>query len=296
VESELGAFLKHLSGERRLSPRTVDGYGRDLRSFVEFARTMEINAWKHVEPAIVRSFVAHRHSRGLSGSSLKRSLSALRALFRFLMREGAAAANPARGIRAPRHVKRLPRTVSAESLGRLLDVEAGSPLDIRDHAMFELLYSSGLRLSELVSLDLEDVDLGDGTARVTGKGGRTRIVPVGALACTSLTRWLPSREAIAQSDCRALFVGRHGGRLSGRSVQLRLKRWARICGEDASIHPHVLRHSFATHLLEESRDLRAVQELLGHANIATTQVYTHLDFQQLARVYDDAHPRARKKN
>ena len=180
-------------------------------------------------------------------------------------------------------------------MGRMLDRDVDDILEFRDHAMFELLYSSGLRLSELVGLDLEDVDLVEGEARVNGKGNRTRIVPVGQVACRSLTRWLDQRATVASAECRALFVGRHGSRLGARSVQQRLKRWARRCGEDASLHPHVLRHSFATHLLEDSRDLRAVQEMLGHANIGTTQIYTHLDFQQLARVYDETHPKARKK-
>lgn len=295
MQAELDAFIEHLTGERRLSPRTSDGYRRDLSSFVEFARSVQVSSWNQVDSSMVRAFVANRHRGGLSGSSLKRSLSALRALFRYLVREGAASENPGRGVRAPRHAKRLPRTMPAESVGRLLNIDVHEPLEVRDHAMFELLYSSGLRLSELVNLDLDDVDIEDSTARVTGKGSRIRIVPVGAAARASLSRWKSVREGVASQNCPALFVGRHGERLSARSVQLRLKRWARRCGEDGSIHPHVLRHSFATHLLEESRDLRAVQEMLGHANIGTTQVYTHLDFQQLARVYDGAHPRARKK-
>ncbi len=296
MQAQLDAFVEHLTAERRLSQRTSEAYRRDLSSFVEFARTVQISRWNQVDRSMVRAFVAERHRGGLSGSSLRRSLSALRTLFGYLVREGAASENPARGVRAPRHVKRLPRTVPAESMGRMLNMDVQEPLVVRDHAMFELLYSSGLRLSELVGLDLDDVDLDDSTARVTGKGARTRIVPVGAAARSSLLRWKSVREVVAGQNCPALFVGRHGERLSTRSVQLRLKRWARRCGEDGSIHPHVLRHSFATHLLEESRDLRAVQEMLGHANIGTTQVYTHLDFQQLARIYDSAHPRARKKD
>lgn len=295
VDIEVVAFLEHLRQERRLSPRTVESYRRDLTSFVEFALQARISSWRSVDSSAVRSFVAARHRAGLSGSSLKRSLSALRTLFGYLVREGTAPGNPARGIRAPRHPKHLPRTVPAESMGRMLDRSGDDALELRDHAMFELLYSSGLRLSELVNLTLEELDLEDGTARVTGKGDRTRIVPVGSAARRSLARWISARGEIAREGCAALFVGRHGARLSPRSVQLRLKRWARRCGEDGSVHPHMLRHSFATHLLEESGDLRAVQEMLGHANIGTTQVYTHLDFQHLARVYDAAHPRARKK-
>jgi len=295
LESEIESFLEHLRHERRLSPRTIDGYRRDLASFSKFAHESEIPSWPAVDAQSVRAFVAARHRAGLSGSSLRRSLSALRTLFAYLLREDEVSGNPARGIRAPRHPRRLPRTVAAESLGRMLDRNVEDILDLRDHAMFELLYSSGMRLSELVGLSLDDVDLVEGVARVTGKGNRTRMVPVGRAACSSLARWTTARREIAHTGCKALFVGRHGGRLGGRSVQLRLKRWAQRCGEDASIHPHMLRHSFATHLLEDSRDLRAVQEMLGHANIGTTQVYTHLDFQQLARVYDGAHPRARKK-
>jgi integrase/recombinase XerC len=222
-------------------------------------------------------------------------LSAVRSFCRFLIREGVLAANPASEIRAPKTKRRLPAALDADQIGRLLEIPAEDALAIRDRAVMELFYSSGLRLSELVALDLGDVDLRDATVRVTGKGRRTRIVPVGRMAREALERWGRERAALAAVGDMALFVGQNGRRLGQRAIQSRIAYWARRQGLPMHVHPHLFRHSFATHLLESSQDLRGVQELLGHADIATTQVYTHLDFQHLARIYDKAHPRARSK-
>jgi len=296
LAEELARFLAHLADERQLSARTIRAYQHDLTRFSLALRALATTRYADVTPALVRGFVAGQHSDGLSGRSLQRQLSAIRTLYEYLHREGLSANNPARGIRAPRVKRRLPKSMDAELTAEAMNQTATDPLEIRDLAMLELLYSSGLRLAELVNLDLADLDLVEGTAKVLGKGSKTRIVPVGGKALDALRSWLATRKAyLGHDDCQALFVGRHGGRLGERSVQLRLQRWAQTKGLDVSLHPHLLRHSFATHLLEASGDLRAVQELLGHADISTTQVYTHLDFQHLARVYDHSHPRALKR-
>ncbi len=291
----LERFLAHLIRERRLSPHTASNYGRDLERARAWCEARGVARWRDLEQHQVRAYIAERHRRGMSGKSLQRELSALRSLFNYLVREGAAEENPAVGLRAPRAARKLPATLDADQLGRLLDAPPGDPLETRDLAIMELLYSSGLRLAELVSLDLGEVDSADATLEVTGKGAKTRRVPVGRKAIEALDRWLAVRPQFAAAGERALFVGRRGGRLGPRAVQARLKQWALRQGAARHLHPHLLRHSFASHLLESSGDLRAVQELLGHADISTTQVYTHLDFQHLARVYDSAHPRARKR-
>jgi integrase/recombinase XerC len=287
-------YLRHLRAERGLSPRTEREYRADLLGFTDHCRAQGLTDWRDVDEQRVRAWCAARHRTGLSGRSLQRKLSAVRSFFDYLLREGLLGANPARGVRAPRSPRKLPRTVDVDRLGALLDAEAGGALELRDRAMMELMYSSGLRLAELVGLDLERLDLADATVRVTGKGRKTRIVPVGATACERLREWLSVRATLAEPAEPALFVSRGGRRISPRSVQVRMRRWALRHGT-AGLHPHMLRHSFASHLLESSGDLRAVQELLGHADISTTQVYTHLDFQHLAAVYDQAHPRARRR-
>ncbi len=291
----LDRFLRHLERERRLSPHTIAGYRRDLERVAVWCRQQEISDWRALRGRQVRHYVAERHRQGISGKSLQRELSALRGLYRYLMREGAADADPAAGIRAPKVRRRLPATFDADRLGHLLDAPAGDPLELRDLAMMELLYSSGLRLAELVSLELGQIDTQDATLEVTGKGAKSRRVPVGRKALEALRRWLRVRPGLAADGETALFVSSRGRRIGRRTVQQRLERWARRQGAAARLHPHLLRHSFASHLLESSGDLRAVQELLGHADISTTQIYTHLDFQHLARVYDSAHPRARRK-
>lgn len=296
LAAELEQFRRHLAGERRLSPRTIQAYNHDLFRFSQALRDMGVGHYAEVTPALVRGFVAEQHRDGLSGRSLQRQLSAIRTLYGYLQREGLSTNNPASGIRAPRMKRRLPKSMDAELTARTLNQSATDPLEIRDLAILELFYSSGLRLAELTNLDLADVDLVEGTAKVVGKGSKTRIVPIGGKALDALRLWLTTRETCpVREQCQAVFLGRRGGRLGERSVQLRLQRWARRKGLDVSLHPHLLRHSFATHLLEASGDLRAVQELLGHADISTTQVYTHLDFQHLASVYDQSHPRARKR-
>ena len=289
-------FLRHLETERRLSPQTIKSYRRDIDSLVTWCDGAEVHSWEAVDGEDLRSWSAQCYRRGLSARSIQRQLSATRSFFKYLIREGALAANPASGVSAPRAKKRLPGNLDADRMARLLEIDGEGPLVDRDRAILELFYSSGLRLSELGDLDLHDVDLADATARVTGKGGKDRIVPVGREARRALRTWLMARSALADPDETALFVSRRGTRLSPRSIQDRVKYWARHQGIDANVYPHLFRHSFATHLLESSHDLRGVQELLGHANISTTQVYTHLDFQHLAQIYDSTHPRARKKD
>lgn len=290
----LDRYSRHLGAERRLSPLTVDGYRRELARFMERLAEQDVRDWREVDESRVRDFIARRHRQGAGAASLERCLSAIRGLFKYLLREGAAVHNPAAGVSAPRAGRRLPDALDVDRVSALLDMPVKSALDVRDRAMFELMYSSGLRLSETVSLNLDDLNLRDALVRVTGKGAKQRVVPVGSVACEWLRSWLRERSSLAADDETALFVSRRGTRLTTRAVQARLARWARLQGIDRPVHPHMLRHSFASHLLESSGDLRAVQELLGHADISTTQVYTHLDFQHLAEVYDRAHPRARR--
>jgi integrase/recombinase XerC len=294
----LTRFQSHLRDERRLSRHTLTNYRRDLLAVVDYCDAQAIRRWDQLNPAAVRNFAAHLHRRGLSGRSVQRTLSAVRTFCHYLIRQGVLENNPAQDVRAPRSPKKLPHSLDVDRMQHLLDA-GHAPEDWlaqRDVAMMELMYSSGLRLAELVGLDLQQVDLDQGEARVLGKGNKTRIVPIGATACKVLKNWLAVRTLRQAEGEQALFINRRGTRLSGRSVQQRLQRWARTQGLDTRLHPHALRHSFATHMLESSGDLRAVQELLGHANLSTTQVYTHLDFQHLAKVYDQAHPRARKKS
>ncbi len=288
-------FLRHLAHERRLSPRTVESYGRDLQALLPWLESNQIHDWRQLNQHQVRSYLAERHRKGRSAKSLHRELSSLRSLYRYLLREQVADANPALGVRAPKVRRRLPATLDADQLAQILDFDDTSPVGRRDRAVMELFYSSGLRLAELVDLNLGDIDFDEGMVEVTGKGAKTRRVPVGRLAKDALQQWLAVRATLAKPDETALFVGVRGRRISRTMVQKQLNRRALEQESPRRIHPHLLRHSFASHLLESSGDLRAVQELLGHANISTTQIYTHLDFQHLAEVYDKAHPRAHKK-
>lgn len=288
-------YLTHLRSERRLSPHTASNYARDLRSLVAFCDAGRIGNWADLDGGHVRSFAALEHRGGLGPRSIQRRLSALRGFFEYLIRERELAANPAVDIRAPKAARRLPKALDVDQVASLLNHDPADPLARRDLAILELLYSSGLRLAELAGLDVADLDLADRTVRVLGKGAKTRIVPVGRKAVAVLEGWLRERVQFAAPGVSALFVGRNGRRLGPRAIQLRLRRWSALYGHGVPLHPHLLRHSFATHLLESSRDLRGVQELLGHADISTTQVYTHLDFQHLARIYDQAHPRARRR-
>jgi len=288
-------FLASLGNERRLSPHTTDGYGRDLAALLEYCESHGVSSWSALDTQHVRSFAAQCHRRGLGPRSIQRRLSAVRSLCRFLIREGEMRNDPAAGVLAPKAAKRLPTTLDADTMARLLAFRADDRLGVRDKAIMELFYSSGLRLAELLGLDLPDLDLKDRTVRVLGKGRKTRILPVGRHAVEALHSWLRERTAVAAVEEMAVFVGVNGRRLGPRVVQRRIARWARLQGLPEHVHPHMFRHSFASHLLESSGDLRAVQELLGHANIGTTQIYTHLDFQHLAKTYDAAHPRARKR-
>jgi integrase/recombinase XerC len=295
LDSGVSRYLDSLRTERNLSPHTTSNYARDLASLVEWCATQRIAEWQELDAQHMRLFAAREHRRGLAPRSIQRRLSACRGLFRFLLRNGELRRDPGADVQAPKARKRLPATLDADTMARLLEFRGADGLGVRDKAIMELFYSSGLRLAELLGLDLADVDLRDRTVRVLGKGRKTRIVPVGKQALVALQAWLAERAVLAAIGEHAFFVGVNGRRLGPRIVQRRIARWARLQGLPEHVHPHMFRHSFASHLLESSQDLRAVQELLGHVNISTTQVYTHLDFQHLARIYDAAHPRARKK-
>ena len=285
---DVDRYLEHLRVERRSSPNTIAAYARDLK---RFAAEIGDTPSAAISTADIRRFAARLHAQGLSPRSIARHLSSVRGLFAFLVGRGDAGANPASGVRAPKLRQRLPKTLDVDQTATLFTSAADTPLEIRDRAIAELFYSSGLRLAELVGMDVRDLDLANGFATVTGKGQKVRIVPVGRAARLAIEAWLATREPLRGDE--PLFTSRQGRLLSARNVQLRLKRLGQTTSGNDALHPHMLRHSFASHLLESSGDLRAVQELLGHANISTTQIYTHLDFQHLAKVYDDAHPRAR---
>ena len=291
----IAGYLEHLSKERRLSPHTSSNYARDIGALADFLERGNVTDWKRVDSQHVRVFAARSHAAGLNPRSVQRRLSAVRGFFGYLAREGVAGSNPAVDVRAPKAARRLPGTLDVDQINQLLDIPGDDALAVRDRAVMELFYSSGLRLAELVGLSLTDVDLADRTVRVLGKGAKTRIVPVGRKACEAIREWLKERATLAAIDETALFVGRNGQRLKARAIQLRIAQWARRKGLPSRVYPHLFRHSFATHLLESSKDLRGVQELLGHADISTTQVYTHLDFAHLARTYDASHPRAKRK-
>jgi integrase/recombinase XerC len=291
----IAGFRRHLATERRLSAHTDSNYARDLAALVKYCDRHRLQDWAALDSQHVRTFAAHSHAAGLAPRSIQRRLSAVRSFCNYLVRERALPGNPAYEIRAPKASRRLPHTLDADQMAQLLNVTPGDALLARDHALLELLYSSGLRLGELVGLDLLDLDLRDRTVRVLGKGMKSRIIPVGKKAVQALERWLRERAALVKPAETAVFIARNGRRLGARAVQLRVAAWARRRGLGVPVHPHLFRHSFASHLLESSGELRGVQELLGHADISTTQIYTHLDFQHLARIYDRTHPRARRK-
>lgn len=290
-------YLQHLAAERRLSPHTVAAYERDLANLTRLTAGKPL---AELDVTDIRGAIVKLRSQSLAAASVARQLSSWRGFYTFACRRLGYPRNPCLGLRPPKAAKALPDILSPDTCAQLLD-GASAPADddallARDRAMFELFYSSGLRLSELAGLDLDDVNLQAGEAQVTGKGRKTRIVPVGKAALDAITAWLPRRLPLLREPTAALFIGQRGSRLTPRSVQLRLDRWARQARLGQHVHPHMLRHAFATHVLQSSGDLRAVQEMLGHASISTTQVYTHLDWQHLAKVYDQAHPRARKKD
>jgi len=293
-QGAIDQYLEELTVARRASPHTVSNYARDLKAVARSAAARDILNWQSLSANDVRAIVAEQHRDGIAGRSLARRLSAVRGLYKFMIDHGIARINPAQDILAPKDKKALPATLAPEEVTRLLSQNLNDPMICRDLAMFELMYSSGLRLAELVNIDLADLDLGVGQVRVTGKGGKVRDLPVGEHAVDAINKWLGYRRSLPGADCSAVFLSSRGKRIAPRTVQMRLKKLAESQGLDRDCYPHMLRHSFASHLLESSGDLRAVQELLGHADISTTQIYTHLDFQHLAKVYDESHPRARR--
>jgi integrase/recombinase XerC len=296
TSSLIERYIDHLTYERRLSKESCHAYSRDLTNFTTFLNDqLDSPALQAVTPAELRLYVGFRFRKGLSGRSIRRELSAIRGLYRYLIREGLSESNPALGVTAPRSQTSLPKVLDVEQMEALLNFEPVTPLDKRDRAILELLYSSGLRLSELASLSLSDLDWSQSSVHVLGKGSKERLVPVGRKAREALKVWLEARSELSPKEGEeALFIGQGGRRLGARAIQLRVEQWCRHAQIDRAVHPHMFRHSFATHLLESSGDLRAVQELLGHADITTTQVYTHHDLRYLTQVYEETHPRARR--
>lgn len=288
-------FIDHLQ-QSHMSPHTVTAYTRDLNRLLLFIENSDDCDWKHLSVKHAQTFTTSLRRSGLSAHSIRRAVSAARSWYHYLLRQGSVSANPFETVRSPKAKHKLPGTLNVDEINGLLAQHDGDALSIRDYAILELFYSSGLRLSELASLNCDGVDLAQSEVRVTGKGNKQRIIPVGAKAITAVQEWLGCRKSLAASGERALFLNKNGGRLGVRGIQYRMNRWAQKHGLGRRLHPHMLRHSFASHVLASSGNLRAVQEMLGHANIATTQIYTHLDFQHLAKVYDQAHPRAHKGN
>ena len=276
---------------------TIVSYQRDIKTFVRYLSEENILRLNEVNSKQIQKYAASCHKQGLSGRTIARRISAVKAWFRYLVKTGVVAENPVVGINTPKSRQRLPRVLDVDQMNFLLRGDGNSVYDKRDLAMWELLYSSGLRVSELASLDMADVELAAQEVRVIGKGNKERVVPIGRVALGAITVWFSVRSAFQTSgnEAAACFLTHNGHRMTSRNIQLRLRRWAKKFGSDESVHPHMLRHSFASHMLESSGDLRAVQELLGHSNISTTQVYTHLDFQHLANVYDASHPRAKRR-
>ncbi len=292
----LDDFFRQLVIEQGASQHTVKSYQRDINQLVRYCAGKAILNWPEVKQSDIRYHIASRYRLGISGKSLQRELSAIRSFYNYLLKNKCVDSNPAHYVKAPKPLRKLPKTLDVDQITGLLNAETSSSLETRDLAMFELFYSSGLRLSELAALNVNDIDLPDRTLVVhAGKGEKSRLLPVGRKAISAILTWLDLRSKIAKESETALFVSHKGTRLGQRSIQARLKQWCLKKGIAEHIHPHMLRHSFASHMLESSQDLRAVQELLGHSDINTTQIYTHLDFQHLAKVYDKAHPRAKKK-
>jgi integrase/recombinase XerC len=297
MDEYLDQFIQMLRSEKYYSPHTCTNYRRDLNQFRNYLARQDIESWEQAGYAEVSGFAAQRHRQGRKSRTIQRELSSIRSFYQYLIRNSLVAKNPALEVSAPKSDKPLPKTCDAETIDRLLSVHDDSDgLQVRDVAIFELIYSSGLRLAELINIDLDDIDLPQQQLVVTGKGNKTRQLPIGSRAVSAVKKWLKLRQEFTQDKQQsALFLSKQGNRISPRNVQSRLNRLIQRQALDQHLSPHTLRHSFATHMLESSSDLRAVQELLGHVNIATTQVYTHLDFQHLARVYDSAHPRAKRK-
>ena len=295
-DARLKDFYQYLQAEKRYSPHTLQAYRRDIQKFTDFCQQQHIDNWQQVDSLLLRQLVAQVHRQGLSGRSIQRFLSSLRSLFRYLLRHKHIKQNPLSGISAPKSPRKLPEVLSPDELDHLLSLDENDPLAVRDMAIMELFYGCGLRLAELVSLDLEQLSRGQTELKLTGKGNKDRRLPIGEKAHAAVQRWIKLRGQLAKEDEPALFVSKRGSRISKTAIAQRLKKWAAAKGMPQRIYPHLMRHSFASHILESSHDLRAVQELLGHENLSTTQIYTHLDFQHLAQVYDAAHPRAKKKS
>ena len=287
------AFLRYLHVERQLSPLTTTNYSRQLEALIALSGEIGISSWPQLDAPKVRMLLARSKRAGLGASSLALRMSSLRSFLDWLVRQGVLSANPAKGISTPRAPKHLPKNLDVDEVNKLLEIDLNDPLSVRDRAMLEVMYGGGLRLSELVGIDCKHIDMASGEVRVLGKGSKERKVPIGRTAVTWLEHWLARRADFNPQD-DAMFLSSKGSRISARNVQKRFAEWGVKQGVNSHIHPHKLRHSFATHVLESSGDLRAVQELLGHANLSTTQIYTHLDFQHLATVYDAAHPRAKR--
>ena len=290
-----GKFLQFLETEKRYSTHTVKYYSKDIDDLENFCSTKKINAWDEIKPHHVRTYASQIFIDGLGARSIQRKLSAIRSFMNYLVRENLLRTNPADGVKTPKAAKKLPGVLDVDQINQLLNIKSTEPISLRDKAIMELLYSSGLRLAELVALNPIDLNIQDKSLTVIGKGNKKRILPIGSKAIDAIKAWIKVRSQIATPDEEALFVGNRGNRLSRRSIQSRINHWAKKNGLAQDVYPHLLRHSFAIHLLEASGDLRAVQELLGHKDISTTQVYTHLDFQHLAETYDKAHPRSGKK-
>lgn len=288
-------YLDHLHHEKRYSPNTLSGRARDLGQFAAYCERAKLADVRAITIHDVRAYLSARHRQGLQPVTLHRHLSSLRNWLNYLVRQQVLNANPATAVRAPKVRRRLPGVITADALNAALDQRSDNATDLRNHAMIELMYSAGLRRAELMSLDVNSVDQAQREIRITGKGNRQRLVMIGDKARLALDRWLAIRSHTSAAGEPALFTGQRGRRISSSVLAVALRNWARSRGMGTHLHPHRLRHSFATHMLENTGDLRAVQELLGHANLTTTQIYTHLDWKHLARVYDDAHPRSRRK-
>jgi len=287
----LSCYFHHLEFEKQVSVHTLKSYQRDINQLISFCTQKDYQQWSDIQAIDIRNHIANRHRKGISSKSLQRELSAIRSFFNFLLKKHLLLNNPASHIRAPKQQRKLPKVLDVDQMSGMLDTTPDSALEIRDLAMFELFYSSGLRLSELAALNIEDLNLSEQLLQVLhGKGNKQRNLPIGSKAVLAINKWLNYRP---ESTDLALFTSNKGHRLGQRSIQLRLDKWCKKIGLPEHVHPHMLRHSFASHLLESSQDIRAIQELLGHSNLSTTQIYTHLDFQHLAEVYDKSHPRAK---
>jgi len=296
LSSAIDAFTHYLKNERCLSPHTVSNYARDLQQLQAYLVRCNITLYLDLPSKILRDFISERHRQGISSKTIARQLSAIRAFYRFLRKNSCSQQDPTQGVPPPKTTRRLPNVLDVDKINYLLNSNSSSPLIMRDHAIIELLYSAGIRLSELSKLNLEDLDFKEGNIKVTGKGNKTRLALLGSLAIKAINTWLNIRTTFIKTPTTALFISRSGARLSQRMIQKRLHQWGIAHHLETAFYPHLLRHCFASHLLESSGDLRAVQELLGHQNITTTQIYTHLNFQHLASVYDVCHPRAKKKS